>query len=235
MSSANQVTGFFFNHVNVVMDYLSLSEQNQRLAEENARFRNNMKSSFKSNIINYNEVKDSIYQQKYFYIPAKVINNSVSSAHNYITLNKGSRHGIKTEMAVVSTGNVVGQVVRVSENYSLVVSMLNTNVGLSAKIKNLKYFGSVVWDGVDFQKVKLNEISNHVPLNVGDSVITSGYGAVFPEGMLIGTIADYKATPGDSFYSITLNLAADFKSISNVNVIGNFLRKEQIELENTKD
>lgn len=231
MSSANAFSGFFLENFNVLTEYFYLREQNQKLAEENTRYRNSFDQSFKSNIVTRQQIRDSVYQQQYFYISARIINNSVNKQYNYITLNRGRRDGLLPDMAVITDDGAVGIVQNVSNNFALVVSVLNRKIGISAKIKKNGYFGSARWDGEDYNKIKLKEIPNHVHLEPGDTVVTSGFSTIFPEGIPIGVISDFKQESGTNFYDITLRLTTNFKNISHVYVVGDLLKTERKELE----
>jgi rod shape-determining protein MreC len=231
LNSSYAVSGYIYNYYNSFTEYLSLKTANKDLAKENALLHTNLKKSFKSNRILFQKINDSLYQQHYIYISAKVINNSINKQYNYLTLNKGRRHGIKPEMAVVSPNGIVGIVKDVSNNFSSVISVLNGNLKISTKIKKNNYYGSLVWEGKNFNQVVLNEIPFHIKINIGDTVITSGYSAIFPEGILIGRISDFHIKKGDDFYNISVKLSTNFKNLSYVYVINNLLKQEQINLE----
>jgi rod shape-determining protein MreC len=135
-------------------------------------------------------------------------------------------------MAVTSGEGVAGVIVGCSDNYSVAMSMLNLDFRLSARIKSNGYFGSLSWDGRDYRHAVLSEIPQHVTFGVGDTVETTGFSAIFPEGVLIGTVSDLEKSGGD-FYRIKVALITDFKKLHFVNVIGNLRKKEQLELEKT--
>jgi rod shape-determining protein MreC len=137
---------------------------------------------------------------------------------------------MKVDMAVISGNSVAGVIVGCSKNYSVAMSLLNLNFKLSARIKSNGYFGSLSWDGRDYQYAILSEIPQHVLVNVGDTIETTGYSAIFPEGEIIGTVSDYEKFGGD-FYKITILLMTDFKKLRFVDVIGNMKKTEQLELE----
>ncbi len=141
-----------------------------------------------------------------------MINNSVNKQKNYFTLNKGRRQGIKVDMAVTSGDNVAGVIVGCSENYSVAISLLNLDFRLSARIRSNGYFGSLSWDGRNYRHAVLNEIPQHISVSIGDTVETTGYSAIFPEGIRIGTVSDLKKS-GSDFYKITVELFTDFKKL----------------------
>ncbi len=229
-----QVAGNVFVKSNNFKQYLSLSEENQRLADENNRLLNIIESTYKSDEIFFRSVNDTIFNQRYRYTSARIINNSINKKHNFITLNKGREQGIRPEMAVVSEGSVVGVVKGVSNNYSTVISLLNLDLKISSKIKKNGYFGSLMWEGQGYQTAILNEIPLNADIQVGDTIITSGFSSIYPEGVLIGFISNF-TEKGGSFYEIKVKLSTDFKSLDNVNVIGNLLQTEKLNIEKQAD
>lgn len=110
------------------------------------------------------------------------------------------------------------------------MSLLNLDFRLSARLKSNGYFGSLSWDGSDTRHAILSEIPQHVTFGIGDTIETTGFSAVFPEGVMIGTVSDFEKSGGD-FYRITVALGTDFKKLRFVNVIGNLRKEEQLELE----
>ena len=135
-------------------------------------------------------------------------------------------------MAVISTNGVVGVIYDVSRFYSTVISLLNTNMKISSKLLKNDYFGSLEWDGKNYRHAILNEIPYHVKVERGDTVVTSGYSAIFPEGVMIGTIEDFKIK-GGNFYEINIALSTDFKHLTFVSVVSNLKKEGQKNLENT--
>jgi len=227
---SREFSGNYHRKLADLKEYFELRDINQQLVEENTRLLNILESTYKSDEIFFRNVTDTIYNQRYFYTPARVVNNSVNKMHNFITLNKGKEQGIKPDMAVVSNGSVVGVVKGVSENFATVISLLNLDFKISAKVKKNGYFGSLSWDGKDYQKAVLNEIPLHADIQVGDTIITSGFSSIYPEGILIGYIENFEELSG-SFYTIYVRLSTDFKRLNYVNVIGNLTQNEIIDLE----
>ncbi|MGE5421025.1 MAG: rod shape-determining protein MreC, partial [Chloroflexota bacterium] len=111
------------------------------------------------------------------------------------------------------------------------MSVLNLDFKLSARLRNSDYFGSLNWDGRNYRYAMLNEIPQHVPISVGDTIETTGYSAIFPEGVMIGTISEFEKKGGD-FYNIRIQLSADLRKLRYVDIIGNIKKKEQMELQN---
>ncbi len=216
--------------MNNTRNYLNLGEINSALADENTALKNRIEQLGKKESPFFFSVSDSVYHQQYQYTTAEVIKNSVNRQKNFFTINKGSHQGMKVDMAVTSGDGVAGVIVGCSDNYSVVMSLLNLDFRLSARIKANGYFGALNWDGKDLSHAILSEIPQHVTVNEGDTIETTGYSAVFPEGILIGTISDFEKTGGD-FYTIRVAIATDFKKLHFVSVIGNMKKTEQLELE----
>jgi rod shape-determining protein MreC len=134
-------------------------------------------------------------------------------------------------MAVNSGDGVAGVVVGCSDNFSVAMSLLNLDFKLSARIKSNGYFGSLSWDGKNYRQAVLSEIPQHVIVSIGDTIETTGFSSVFPEGILLGTVSDFEKMGGD-FYKIRISLITDFKKLHFVDVIGNMKKTEQLDLQN---
>ena len=210
--------------------YLSLHEINEGLAAENVALRNLLAKLSRRESSLFFSIDDSSHKQQYLHSSAEVIENSINKQKNFFTLNKGESQGIKVNMAVISAYSVAGVIVGCSGNYSVAMSLLNPDFKLSARIKSNGYFGSLSWDGRDYRYAILSDIPQHVLVNVGDTIETTGYSAIFPEGVIVGTVSDYEKFGGD-FYKITILLSTDFKKLHFVDVIGNMKKTEQLELE----
>ena len=237
LNTANRVTGNLYETKNQVVEYFRLKKINNELANENARLKSQAFSSFQplfgENIV----INDTVYYQQYTYLSAKTINNSVNKRENYITLNKGSLNGIEPGMGVISTQGVVGIVKNVSNHYATVISILHPKTSISAKFKKNKYFGSVVWDGENYRYGKLKDIPLHVPVKVGDTIVTSGYSTIFPANVPIGVVVDFYAPEGENFFDITIEFTQDYQQLNYVYVVKNLTKTEHLELEkqNTQD
>jgi len=229
--SSNFFTGTLYEGFSSVFQIFSFKQVNYKMAEENALLRTALQEyMLKSSHGTYRSAdsiylpriaKDSSQKAVYRFTTARIINNSINQQHNFITLNKGRRDGVKPDMGVIANGQVVGLVTNVSENFSTVISLLNSRWKISAKIKRNDYFGSLSWDGKDYRRVQLNEIPYHVPVQNGDTVVTTGYSSSFPEGLMIGTISDFSIGSGSNFYKIEVLLAADFKNLVIVGLVEN--------------
>jgi rod shape-determining protein MreC len=231
INSSNKVTGNLYVRINEFYRYLSLNEVNDSLAKENTRLRNQLKSSFYVDTIHKQKATDSVYKQQYEYITAKVINNSVNHANNYITINRGSKHGIAKGMGVVSNLGVVGKVVFVSDHFAVIQSLLHKDSQFSAMLADDKQIGYVEW-GDDFNphKALLKDVSNNALPKLGELVVTSGY-SLFPEGIPIGKISNLHTKAGGVFLNMEVTLAVDFSKLEYVDVVENKFAQEQATLE----
>jgi len=223
---SHKISGRTALRISNIRDYFTLHQENRKLAEENATLYNNLRSSYAINPLDTNTAA----KRKYYYLPTRVINNSVNKQHNYITLDRGSESGIAPDMAVISSDGIVGIVKSVSPSYASVLSVLNLDFNASAKIKKNGYFGPLSWGGSSAYYATLVDIPHHVKISEGDTVVTSGFGGVFPEGFLIGTISDFRLK-GGNYYEIRVRLSNDFRKLNYVQVIKNFAKSEIDSLE----
>lgn len=228
LNSTSVITGSVYEQYHNLQEYFYLKHENEMLARSNKQLREKI-----SRLATSEGKKPVTHQPASFdYIPAQVINNTVNKNHNYLTLNKGLNDSIRPEMGIIAPSGLVGIIRDVSEHYSLAISLLNIRLGISAKIKQNDYYGSVKWDGNNPQLAKLNEIPNYTSIEIGDTVATSGYSAIFPEGVPIGTVKTYQKKPNTNFYDITIDLFVDFRRLNHVQVIKNQLQQERKTLEN---
>lgn len=236
-TSANEVTGWTDKQYNSVEYYLHLKQTNKSLSEENAKLYNALKESYDnpdtSNIIKIDStLKDTLGRvRKFYFLPAKVVNNSVSEQNNYITLYRGSKQGVVKDMGVIGPDGIVGKVVLVSENYCRVMSLLNRNSKVSAMLKNNFYTGLADWDGKDPQYLTLHGIPKSVKVKKGDTLLTSNLSGNFPPGIMVGTIAGISVEPSTNFYLLSVNTATNFYSLQYAYLIQNMLWDEQKRLE----
>lgn len=232
-NKANKISGDIFNAYTSTTDYLSLGKVNDSLARENARLRaGNLESiSFIENSRKFSADTSAQVIQTYTYFSAKVVKNSINQASNFIYLNKGSKHGLAAQMGVICDKGIVGQVVKVTENYAAVMSVLNKNFRVSAKMKNSDYFGQLFWNGRSIDEVRLEEIPKHVIVSVGDTVVTSGYSILFPENIMIGSVLKVYAQPEKTFLEIDVKLSAPIANLGYVYVIDHLYKNEILELD----
>lgn len=231
VNSSNQVSASVLSTSENIQQYFYLKSENEKLARENAELHSHDLLSFSILVNDEYTIKDTLYRQKYSYTSAKVVNNSTNRRNNFLTLDKGTKQGIKNNMAVISSSGVVGQVKEVSENFCTVMSLLHSKTTISAKLKKDGSFGPLDWNGENFAYATLNDIPTHVRLIKGDTIVTSQYSKTFPENILIGTVDSYIREATKPFYTVKVKLSTDFKKITHVYIVNNMLKEEQEELE----
>ena len=225
INSANFVTGGVYNSANNLTVYFNLESQNLMLQEENARLNSLIHTP--NDTINSSFITDSIYGGiNYKFTPARVIKNSYSVKNNVLLINRGKRDSIKQDFGVITPKGILGIVDQTSHKFATVLSILNTNIKISAQLKNTNHFGSLMWDTQRPQIVQLNEISKIAPLKKGDTIVTSGRSVIFPKGIPVGTIEDYRLDSAENFYTIDVKLFNDMTNIEYVYIIENVDKSE---------
>jgi rod shape-determining protein MreC len=215
-----------------VREYFQLREINRTLAEENASLRNQLqKENPPVTQVDSLTVRDSLSVTQFVFVSAKVMNNSVDRFTNFLTINRGTNDGLEAGMAVISPQGAVGKIKTVSNHYSIVTSLLNVDVMTSALLKRTGHFGTIQWDGKNPNTISLKYIPRHVKPLVGDTVVTSGYNAIFPEGIMIGVVSEVKLREEDPFNELKVKLSQDFRKLSYVSVVKSMLKHEQDSLE----
>ncbi|MBV7440512.1 rod shape-determining protein MreC [Weeksellaceae bacterium TAE3-ERU29] len=224
------MNGYFSEKVSYVTQFFDLPEENIRLASENAKLRQDLKNT---TIINRNDSTlsgmDSIYNQKFIYKPAQIIDYSLRKKDNYFLINKGKADGIKEDMAVVFGKGIVGAVLSTSDHYASVISILHSKTNIKAKVKNLNYFGIIKWDGEDHRKLSLTEIPKYLSIKVGDTVVTAGASAIYPEGEMIGKVTKLVPNNQTGDFNIEVTTFEDLANVKNVYVIENLDRANILE------
>ena len=232
VNSANFVTGGLYSTTSNISEYWGLKSENTLLTEENTRLKNQLekKSSISFSSIDSTVIDTLKYMQKYTYTSAKIINNNYAKDFNFLTINKGKNQGIQQEMAVINSRGIIGITDNSSGGYARVQSILNRNSKINARLKNSNYFGSLGWNGVDYNIVQLSDIPRQAPLQIGDTIETGGKSTIFPEGILIGTISKInKGNTADNKVDVTL--FNDMSNLGYVSVIKNLHKEEIIALE----
>ena len=225
LKHTNSFKGKIYNVSNNISEYFFLKKVNDQLMEENNKLHN---------LLNNKEAKvKTDKNQKY--ISAKIINNSIHKRDNFITINKGKRHGIKDGMGVICGNGVLGIVHSTSENYSLIISVLNKESAISICLKKQNNYGSLKWYGFNYQQANIEGIPNHVSVKHGDTIITNGYSTIFPAGIEIGTVISNKENSETGNQEIKINLFTDFNNIRYAYIVSSEETFEQLKLEALED
>lgn len=239
LTSANSFVSSVYSVINNITSYFYLRNINDDLQQKNVALEKevlalrNQINEYKLRFSDTTAI-DQYNNHQFDYILARVISNSISLQQNYITINKGQKDGVNGEMGVVDQNGVVGIVNVVGNNSSRIISLLNPNLRISCKVKGSDYFGSLIWDGKSPYYAILEEMPRHVKFEKGDTIVTSGYSSVFPEGITVGMVDEQLNSGADNFYSLKIRLSTDFTRLSNVRIIKNKL-KDELDMLKQKD
>jgi rod shape-determining protein MreC len=222
---STRYTGFIHNYTTLFSDYIALKETNNYLIEENAKLHALLKNetSFSDSTL--------IRDKHYHYYSAKIINNSVSKRNNFITLNKGSKHGIKQGMGVITKHGVIGIIYSVSQQYAIAISLLHRKSAIGILLKKNNHNGILKWKGFDYKLASINNFPNHIPIVIGDTITTNSHSVIFPEGVPIGTIKNIRKNADDGFFNVSVSLFEDFNQLNYVYIIHSDEAAEQLKLE----
>lgn len=231
LTSAGRVVSSVYKSGSMLGSYMNLRSINEDLNRRNAELQAEIASKNEQIMalreLGYRDTLQLDSGMRHFdFIVAHVINNSIARPYNYLTINKGELAGVQPELGVIDRNGVVGIVSNVGQHSARVISLLNPNFRLSCKIKRSEYFGSLVWDGNDPREALLEELPRHTVFHPGDTIVTSGYSAVFPEGLPVGVIIPDDSEHNENFFTLRVRLLADFTTLGNVQVVVNNRREE---------
>lgn len=231
-NSVNQASGLIDETTSGIYQYFSLDNENYRIARENTRLMERMLNAG----IDTTGVLDTAHVDslnlKYTFLNAKIIKNSIRERHNYLMLDVGRKDGVEPHSGVITADGVVGIVRKVSGNYAEAMSILHRQMRISAKVKSKDFFGSLTWnDPSEKNLFDLGDIPKHANVEVGDTIVTSGYSNIFPEGITLGIVEKKGIESGSYFYNIKVRSKLDMTKVQHVYVVQNLHRKEQEELE----
>jgi len=227
-NTSNNINGTILNQRANITRYFSLGEENIRLQAENSELRKRVLESYYIDRGDTIKNTDSSFKQKFSYIPGNVIQNSTDQTNNYLTIDKGSRHGIKKNMGVINPDGIVGVIVAVSENFSIAMSVLNSKTVVSPKLPDNSSIGRLVWKGNSPYYAYVEGISKFTNLKKGDKILTSPYSKRYPENIMIGTVEEVRNAPSGAFLIIKVKLSTNFTNLRSVYMTDN-LQKEEIE------
>ncbi len=235
LTSANSVSATIHRALSAATGYFHLREINDDLQQRNATLEMEL-------IQLRGQVRDLQTQlpdttapqpalQQFDFVVARVISNSIAQPRNFITINRGANDGIKAGQGVIDQNGLVGVVNVVSAHAARVISVLNPDVKYSCKLRDTEFLGSLVWEGGDPRYAVLGELPRHVQYHVGDTIVTSGFSTMFPEGIIVGTVAGRARNMSDNFVSLKIKLTTNFGQLNAVRVITNNMADELNKLE----
>lgn len=236
-TQANAVAGKVLEGEARVVSFLNLKDANLQLTQENIALQQDL-DLLRHKLAELQ--KDSSYTERILagqtsslpMIPAQVIANSVRQKDNLLTINKGSRDGVRAEMGVLSGTGVVGIVCKTSAHYALVLPILNRKSSISCRLRGTEYFGYLKWKGGNPLQAYIDDIPRHARFSVGDVVETSGFSNVFPAGIFVGRVAQIHDSADGLAYQLEVQLATDFANLRDVCVV---VQKDGDELNGMRD
>jgi len=231
INSANSITGGIYDNFNSFNSYLHLKKHNKLLLEENTKLKNLIsQQNTKELAKKFTRLDSLVYNQTYSYIKANVIKNEYTKINNRLTINRGEKDGLTTELGVVSSEGIVGIITNTSSNYAVVMPVINENSKINAKMLKNNHFGTLTWNGIDYNTVQLEDLPIQTNLKIGDTIITGGKSTIFPKGILIGVIKDY-AVNNNKYEQVSVKLFNDMSALYNINIIINLDKQEIKNLE----
>lgn len=233
INSINRGTGFFQKMAANSRYYFSLDDENYRLSRANARLLEKLYNADIDTVLIDSAIFKNDSPQFEIQI-ARVVNNTVNNHHNYLTLDKGTNDGVSAHLGLITEDGVVGIIRKVSKRYSRAMSILHRQMRISAKVKGTNYPGSLIWNEKqrDARSFTLLEIPKHADVEIGDTVVTSGFSSIFPEGVMLGTIENIDLKSGSHAFEISVSSKVDMTNLQYVYIVRNLFKNEQQELEN---
>lgn len=215
--------------------YLKLKQTNEELVAQNKALLQQVYGKEKVGKINFVRVTDTIGGgQIYTFVDGEIVNNSIIRKDNYFTINRGKRHGVFPKMGVISPLGIAGIVINTTDNYALVQSVLSVNkIKINAALKNSNFFGTLTWKGDNSRTMHLADIPKYVPVKVGDTILTDGKSAIFPQGVMIGRIAGYEVDSKTGYWDISVELSQKIGQLQKIYVVRNLKKLELKKIQDT--
>ncbi|HXB33605.1 MAG TPA: rod shape-determining protein MreC [Puia sp.] len=236
LNVSTEVTGRLNERYNNVEYYFQLKKTNEALVQENVRLRQQLIANYEAPDSNKRLFRDTIRVdsvRKWLIMEAKVVNNTISLPTNYLTIHRGFRQGVRSNMGVTGPQGIVGTVINVSENFAIVMSVLHPQFRVVAKLKKGGETGTIFWDGISPAFISMRGIPRSANVVVGDTVVTSQITSLFPAGLLVGTISEIVPDNTSNFFNLRLRTATNFSNIEYAYVLDNVQYDEQKRLEDS--
>ncbi|NOZ61599.1 MAG: rod shape-determining protein MreC [Calditrichaeota bacterium] len=202
-----------------VTDYFHLSHENQQLLQENTRLalENNALQEMRLENERLRKMLDFKKTMSMELLPAKVIGRREHGLVHSLALDVGVRDKVRRNMPLVVPAGLVGKVYRVGDDACLAQLLLDRNFRVSAVVQRSRVRGIVSWRGGDV--CLLNNVARRADVEIGDLVVTSGYGEIYPAGLPIGKVVKLDEDPRSLFLTIKLKPSVDFNKIEEVFII----------------
>lgn len=230
LTSANSVSAAINGIATGTVGYFNLISVNRSLQQSNARLESRV-FNLENELRHYKALAGDTatyipIARRYGYTVAPVLNNSLRHRRNYITIGSGGADGIRPGMGVVNQSGVVGIVDAVGSKTARVISLLSEGQHFSVKLKGTAFVGTLSWRGTDPAVAYAEEIPRHARYHIGDTIVTSGFSSTFPEGIPVGVVTGRIHAADDNYFTLKLHLLPDFRNLSNVRVIKDYLKAE---------
>jgi rod shape-determining protein MreC len=156
-------------------------------------------------------------QMPYRLVPAKVAGVGSNSQAKSIIISAGANKGIKPNNPVVTADGIVGKTIAVTQTTAMVQLLTDHNCRVSAIDQNTRTVGIIRWRGGKL--LEMGEVPVESQLAVGDTIVSSGMGGIFPPGVRVGVVVYAKNRSGSLFKDILVKPAVQFWSLEEVFVV----------------
>ena len=219
---ADGIQGF----VEYFTEFDRISKENEKLRQENDTLKgiqSELDVLKEENVWlrDFLEIKN--FNTTFEFADATVIGKSSGAANRTLTINRGSLHGVETGMSVINGQGLVGRVIEVGLTSSEVICITDISVSVGALVERSALSGIV--EGYSNGKclfLYTTGLSNFEDVAVGDTIISSGKGSIYPYGLKIGTVVDVKIDDASRSLIATVETAVDFNDIDRVMIIKSF-------------
>src|SRR5438093_988429 len=150
-------------------------------------------------------------------VVAEVVGIDPSPWSEVVTINKGSRARLRKDIAVATDQGLVGRTIEMAPHYATVLLLTDRRSAVDALIQRTRARGIVV--GKSRRLCELRYVDLHADIQVGDTVVASGLGEVYPKGLLIGTVAAVHQKPQGLFHEVEVQPAVDLAQLEEVLVL----------------
>jgi len=229
MNTSGAFTGRITGFANGFYTFINLGRNNKSLIEENTRLKEQL--AYQNRYLSDTTFPAQSESYSYQYIPAKIVNNTITKSINYITLNKGKKDGVEKGWGVISSNGVVGIITNVSENFSLAMSVISVKMLISVRHKNTNALGNLSWNGKNPNILQVQNLSKTLPVRVNDTILTAGFSSIFPPDIVVAKVKRFTPDESTSFYEMDVRLTNSIQQLSYVYIVKNTQKKELETLE----
>ena len=226
LGSASDIVGRIYGWRHAITSYTDLKRINEELARENARLKDLERHAYVPMAERWVRVNDTLYEQRFTYLTAHVVNGTFHRQRNTLTLDKGSLAGIAPDMGVIGADGIVGVVTGVGRHFSVALSVLDPDWNTSVIVKRTGHRGLLAWDTGEPRTASVVDIAKHAPVLAGDTIVTRGEDGIFPSGVPVGVVTEVTDAPGSNYHTITIRLSEDLTRNGPVQIVRDLFRSE---------